>query len=307
MRTNSLTEAALLVAIFTILSLAVMYIPVISALMMLVLAVPHAVLTWRNGLKAGLVAVVASAIVLSLLMDIISAFMFVTLFALVGTVIGYCAKRYSAGKTMVAGALVGSVSFGMVVYIVELVTGMDIFSDMISVYEQSIITLGETSDSISFDTEAIKRQLELLTTYLKPAVLIIFGFMTAYINFKFFGIIGRRLKLDVQKVPSIFQWSLPRFVAVLYIFGTLIMYFTQAETTINYIGMNISIILTWPILFQGVALAIAFMDQYIKSRIFYLLLFIVIVTNSFIMQIVVILGLFDIIFDYQGWLKERGN
>jgi hypothetical protein len=85
------------------------------------------------------------------------------------------------------------------------------------------------------------------------------------------------------------------------------MYFTQAETTINYIGMNISIVLTWPILFQGVALAIAFMGQYIKSRIFYLLLFIVIVTNSFIMQIVVILGLFDIIFDYQGWLKERGN
>src|SRR6056297_639868 len=216
MKTNSLTEAALLVSIFTILSLAVMYIPVISALMMLVLAVPHAVLTWRNGLKAGLVSVIVSAIVLSLLMDIISAFMFVTLFALVGTVIGYSSKRYSTGKTMFAGAIVGSVGFGIVVFVVEIATGIDIFADMITFYEQSILSFGEASDSISFDTEAIRNQIELLTTYLKPAVLIIFGFMTAYINFKFFGTIGRRLKLDVPKVPTIFQWSFPKWVAVLY-------------------------------------------------------------------------------------------
>ncbi|MFP4456729.1 MAG: YybS family protein [Clostridia bacterium] len=307
MRTNSLTEAALLVSIFTILSLAVMYIPIISVLMMVVLSVPHAVLTWRNGLKAGLIAVVASAVVLSLFIDIISTFMFITLFALVGTVIGYCSKRYSAGKTLVAGAIVGSISFGIVVFVVEIITGLDIFADMISVYEQSIISLGEASETLSFDVEAIKRQLELLTTYLKPAVLVIFGFMTSYINFKFFGIIGRRLRIEVPEVPSIFEWSFPKWLAALYVIGTALMYFTQPETTLNYVGMNLSIVLTWPVLFQGVALVIAFIGQYIKSRLFFLLLFIMILTNSFIMQVVIILGLFDIFFDYQGWLKERRN
>lgn len=307
MKTNSLTESALLVSIFTILSLAVMYIPIISVLIMLALAVPHAVLTWRNGLKAGLIAVVASAVVLSLFIDIVSTFIFVTLFALVGTVIGYCSKRYSAGTTLVAGAVVGSVSFGLVVFVVEIITGLDMFNEMISVYEQSIISLGEKTEAFSFDVEAIKRQLELLTTYLKPAVLVIFGFMTSYINFKFFGIIGRRLRMEIPDVPSIFEWSFPKWLAAAYVLGTALMYFTQAETMLNYVGMNISIVLTWPVLFQGMALVIAFLGQYIKSRLFFFLLFIVILTNSFIMQIVIILGLFDIFFDYQGWLKERGN
>lgn len=307
MKTNSLTESALLVSVFTILSLAVMYIPVISVLIMLVLSVPHAVLTWRNGLKAGLVAVVAAAAVLSLFIDIISTFIFVTLFALVGTVIGYCSKRYSAGKTLVAGAVIGSISFGLVVFVVEIITGLDMFAEMISVYEQSIISLGESTDTFSFDVEVIKRQLELLTIYLKPAVLVIFGFMTSYINFKFFSIIGRRLRMEIPDVPSIFEWSFPKWLAAGYVIGTALMYFTQAETMLNYAGMNISIILTWPVLFQGMALVIAFIGQYIKSRLFFFLLFIVILTNSFIMQIVIILGLFDIFFDYQGWLKERGN
>jgi uncharacterized protein YybS (DUF2232 family) len=140
-----------------------------------------------------------------------------------------------------------------------------------------------------------------------PAMVLIFGFMTAYVNFLFFGIVGRRLRLDVPKTPLIYDIRLPKWLGALFIVGVALMLYGQEGTMIHYIGMNLSLLFTLPVLFQGLALAVVFMRQYIKSFLFYILLFIVVLTNPFLTQIATILGLFDIFFDYRGWLKERGN
>lgn len=307
MGTQPLTEAALLVAIFVILALGVAYLPIMSVLMLLVLSVPHAVLTWKRGLKVGLLAVVAAAIILFLFVDIVTAFMLVNLFALVGVAVGYLSKRYSAGKTLFISTLVGALSFGLVLFAVEIISGLDLIADMVSVYEQTFLAINESVGIVKLDIEAINTHLEMLATYLKPALILVFGFMVAFVNFKFFGIVGRRLELDVPRVPTLFEWRFPKWLGFGYVLGVALMYFAQEESMLNYLGMNISIILKWLLLFQGMALVMKFMRQYIKSRLFYMLLFIGILASPFIKQLVVILGLFDIFFDYQGWLEERGN
>ena len=265
MQTKKLTEASLSVTIFVILALIAFYIPAMAIIMILVLATPHAVLTWRQGLKAGLMAVVVSGMILALFLDIITAFILITLFAMVGTAIGYSAKRMTPGKVLLVGTLVGAVSFSVLLIVVMQITGIDMFGDMIKVYQEAILAVNEASNLVNLDTEALINQISLLTGYLMPAMIILFGFMTSYVNFMFFGLVGRRIGLKVPKTPLIYDISLPKWFGAVFLVGTALMIFSTSETVPYYIGMNISLLFTYPIIFQGLALAFVFMRQYIKS------------------------------------------
>ncbi len=308
MRTRTLTEASLFTAIFVVMALMSFYLPAVVYLFVLIMALPHAVLTYRHGIKVGVLSTVASILILILLMDIVVAFTVVAMFATVGVALGYGAARFSAGWTIMIGTLVGAVGFAVLLLIVTQLVGIDIYNDTINIYRETLKTAFDNGQlGTAFEFENVEQVLDLLGRTLKPAMILLIGLMLSYINYRTLQAIGTRFKIDVPKMKSLFQWRFPTWVGVVYVLGNVLVFVSAPESMIKMVGLNINFIFSIPVVLQGISLSVIFFSKYIRSKIFYLILLIVIFANQLLMKIVSILGLFDMLFNYREWVLEKGD
>ena len=307
MQTKALTEAAMMTATFIAMALMAYYIPLMSIVLFLFMGVPHALLARRQGLKTAILSLIVSALVLMMLMDIIFATASCVLFAITGIVLGACSKRYSAGRSILYAAIITAISFGILLVAVGSIMGIDIWGDVIASYRTSIELMAEGGQlGEDFDVEAITEQITRLATILKPSLILVLGFMAAYLNYRMFQQIGRRFKIEVAPIPLLFEWRFPTWVGIGYCISYMMVFFIPDTSVLYQVGLNVRTILYWPIVLQGLSLVVIFFGRYIRSKLFYVLITIVIFTNALLQSVVVLVGLFDMFFDYRGWIKEKG-
>ncbi|GEM_PF-6013299 len=307
MQTKALTEAAMMTATFIAMALMAYYIPLMSIVLFLFMGVPHALLARRQGLKTAILSLIVSALVLMMLMDIIFATASCVLFAITGIVLGACSKRYSAGRSILYAAIITAISFGILLVAVGSIMGIDIWGDVIASYRTSIELMAEGGQlGEDFDVEAITEQITRLATILKPSLILVLGFMAAYLNYRMFQQIGRRFKIEVAPMPLLFEWRFPTWVGIGYCISYMMVFFIPDTSVLYQVGLNVRTILYWPIVLQGLSLVVIFFGRYIRSKLFYVLITIVIFTNALLQSVVVLVGLFDMFFDYRGWIKEKG-
>ena len=307
MQTKALTEAAMMTATFIAMALMAYYIPLMSIVLFLFMGVPHALLARRQGLKTAILSLIVSALVLMMLMDIIFATASCVLFAITGIVLGACSKRYSAGRSILYAAIITAISFGILLVAVGSIMGIDIWGDVIASYRTSIELMAEGGQlGEDFDVEAITEQITHLATILKPSLILVLGFMAAYLNYRMFQQIGRRFKIEVAPMPLLFEWRFPTWVGIGYCISYMMVFFIPDTSVLYQVGLNVRTILYWPIVLQGLSLVVIFFGRYIRSKLFYVLITIVIFTNALLQSVVVLVGLFDMFFDYRGWIKEKG-
>jgi len=307
LQTKALTEAAMMTATFIAMALMAYYIPLMSIVLFLFMGVPHALLARRQGLKTAILSLIVSALVLMMLMDIIFATASCVLFAITGIVLGACSKRYSAGRSILYAAIITAISFGILLVAVGSIMGIDIWGDVIASYRTSIELMAEGGQlGEDFDVEAITEQITRLATILKPSLILVLGFMAAYLNYRMFQQIGRRFKIEVAPMPLLFEWRFPTWVGIGYCISYMMVFFIPDTSVLYQVGLNVRTILYWPIVLQGLSLVVIFFGRYIRSKLFYVLITIVIFTNALLQSVVVLVGLFDMFFDYRGWIKEKG-
>ena len=91
-RTRSLVEAGLLVAITVVISIFVLFVPVLGAIGSFVLPIPIAVLYIRHDFKLSLIASIVSALIVGITLGLETSLSF-ALFAIIGLILGYCFKK----------------------------------------------------------------------------------------------------------------------------------------------------------------------------------------------------------------------
>lgn len=307
MQTRALVEAAMLITIFVVFTLIAFYLP-FGVIVTLVLALPHALISYRHGWRMGVLALIAATILVFLILDPLSAISAVGLFATVGVIIGHGARVWSSGRTLLWSSMVASVVYILLILLVSQVMGFDMYAQMLGFYEEALEQAAQSYSDMGvgeLNTDSVVKAIQEMATTLKPAILLLLGFMPAYVSYRMFMILGKRLKIKIPPVPLMHEWSFPAWTGILYVIGNVLQLVLKDQAMVQMVAKNLSFIFVWPVLGQGISLIVLFLRKYFPSKLFFFFVLFMLLTSPLLSNMLILLGLFDMFFNYRGWVKER--
>jgi len=312
-KTKSVVEGALLTALTVLLSLLGIYLPVIGVFISFTWPVPIIVLGLRHGLKWSIMATVVSGILLSLLVTPIQALALVLGFGLLGIVLGEALKRdVSIGLIIWLGALASLFSKILLFAVGTLFLGINPFEQTFTMLQQSLNYSLEMYTKMGMDKQQLALLKESLTNLMKlmklifPALLVMVSILDTMINYLVSQLILSRLGYPAKKIPPFAEWRLPSWVAGGLLLGIVFLitgqhYKIEGLTTI---GLNLQGFAYILFFIQGFAIVVYYLDKLkVIGLIRWLILILLFITPLF-NQILVWLGLFDILFNYRRLPKK---
>ena len=317
--TKGLGEGAMMAALTAIFAMSGIYIPFLSVLTMLIVAVPITLVIVRNNFKIGAISSVVAGFLVATLAGPLMAVTFYIQFMSLALVYGYLFKKKAkAGKIIVAGAAISVLSTFLLLVLSFAVINVDFESQkemLLNTLDETIIIyedqglldqLSEQGVSKEEFRETMLNSLKLLFTIL-PAILIVMSVFSAAINFIVTRTILRRFKHEVSKLPPFKEWSLPWYTIWGIILGwTFYLLGDYLNLDIGiFISKNILIVFAFLVLIQGLAV-MAFLLAKLKLNNFskVALIFLLILLLRHVVVIAIVTGLFDLLLDYRKMISD---
>lgn len=301
-------EGGLLVAITVILGLVTVYVPLIGMLVEFFCAVPLAVLTTRQGTGKGLTALFVSFLLLAMLISPIPAIRLALGFGVCGVALGWCVRKNfgavrifftvlvvaSAAQVFSLGFLIAVMDVNLIDMQIEML--QESFAESFAMYE----SLGVDPQRISEGKAQVEPALQTLA-FLMPTLIMLTALINSVAVWLTAHWIFPKLQLKIPTLPPFAQWRFPVLFLYTAIIGGLGMYWgvTRGWTEIQEISLNLTVVSMLIGLLQGLALLSAIFDRYKISTFVRRLIYVILILNMFLLQLVAITGLIDMIFDYR--------
>lgn len=223
MRTQGLTEGAILAALVAMFAVATRYLPLVGIGTALLCPLPLAVLVIRHGFRVAAIASVVATLVAAMLAGPLVGLAILVSFGPMGLVLGIGARlAWPATRTVLTGALVSFVST-ILNYLGLLGGGRISLDEMAKTMERSVemsasfyARLGLSQSQI--DAVSVQmREVARLFPYLLPAMLVSGALFAAWLNYE----VGRRVldrfgyrwpplpPVRTWRVPALAIWLIP--------------------------------------------------------------------------------------------------
>ncbi|PEN99907.1 hypothetical protein CN553_08670 [Bacillus cereus] len=299
-QTKFITEGAALLAIYAILLLISMYVPILGTVVTFALPLPFILLTIRHKLSNVLVIFVAAlfvTIIVSQPMNLVKT----TMFGLIGIVLGYMYKtRKKPVEILIVGTLAYLIGF-VLIYVASIkFFNIDIMKQMQSVFSESMVQSEKIVSAIGMPIS--KEQKELLTQMndilqsLFPSILVLVSVCFSWITVIISGSVLKKLKHDIIPWPKFKDLQLPKSIVWYYVIFILLATFIKVDPT-SYLHMvfsNLYVIFALLLVLQGLTF-ISFL-AYRKgfTRGVPIISFIVCMFIPMLFPLVTILGIIDL-------------
>ncbi|MHA7107999.1 YybS family protein [Bacillus sp. C-3-6] len=299
-QTKFITEGAALLAIYAILLLISMYVPILGTVVTFALPLPFILLTIRHKLSNVLVIFVAAlfvTIIVSQPMNLVKT----TMFGLIGIVLGYMYKtRKKPVEILIAGTLAYLIGF-VLIYVASIkFFNIDIMKQMQSVFSESMVQSEKIVSAIGMPIS--KEQKELLTQMndilqsLFPSILVLVSVCFSWITVIISGSVLKKLKHDIIPWPKFKDIQLPKSIVWYYVIFILLATFIKVEPT-SYLYMifsNIYVIFALLLVLQGLTFIsfLAYRTGFTKGV--PIISFIVCMFIPMLFPLVTILGIIDL-------------
>lgn len=310
-KVKPMAEGGILAAISVIMALIGVYVPVIGLAVAFVWPLPIIVLVVRHGLRWGVLSLLVTGVLLAMLIHPLQSINMTVAFGPVGLVLGYAYRRgYGAVRSLLTGMFASTLSkiavIGLGALFLNLNLNLNPLHLQLEVMDEAFqTTQGFYRSSGLSESELAKMETDFkngmgTVRLLFPVVIVLAGMLDAYVNFIVAGRVLRRLgnEQTTQLLPFS-QWRLPLWVAYLYAFALIGMYWgPQLENELLYqVSLNANLLAGVLGFVQGLAILSYAADRIQVSIWFRVLLAVLFLTNGFFMQVVSMVGMFDIIFD----------
>ncbi|AKR12290.1 YybS family protein [Bacillus thuringiensis] len=299
-QTKFITEGAALLAIYAILLLISMYVPILGTVVTFALPLPFILLTIRHKLSNVLVVFVAAlfvTIIVSQPMNLVKTIMF----GLIGIVLGYMYKtRKKPVEILIAGTLAYLIGF-VLIYVASIkFFNIDIMKQMQSVFSESMVQSEKIVSAIGMPIS--KEQKELLTQMndilqsLFPSILVLVSVCFSWITVIISGSVLKKLKHDIIPWPKFKDIQLPKSIVWYYVIFILLATFIKVEPT-SYLHMvfsNLYVIFALLLVLQGLTFIsfLAYRKGFTKGV--PIISFIVCMFIPMLFPLVTILGIIDL-------------
>ncbi|MDX8346060.1 YybS family protein [Rossellomorea sp. YZS02] len=300
-----LTEGALMLAIFTVLMLLSLYVPLIGTLAFFVLPLPLILFSSKYSLWNSMVVLIGS-LGLSFLFGGLLALPVAFMVATTGVVIGWCVKaKVDKMRLFMAASLtlVLNIVIGFVVSILFL--GVNIIEDSLkeskAAYYSLFESLGQEPDKKLVDS--LESSIDLVQTLMPTlfvGISVVLALLFIVINFP----IMKRLGRDVPVFKPFREWKLPKSILWYYLITLVLSMILQPEKgTYAYTALiNVLYVLQSLMAVQG--LSFIYFFAHVKGWSKGILVLITIISIP-LLYLVRILGIIDLGFDLRQRLQRK--
>jgi uncharacterized protein YybS (DUF2232 family) len=308
--TRYLTEGAVLLALFAVLLLISLYIPLIGAISSFLLAVPFLIFTARHGWKQAVLFFIGS-LFLTGLFGTIMLLPMTFAFGSSGIVIGQLYKQQKNRYViLLGGTVVFSVNVVLIFVITSVFANINMLNELQIALDQSLNTSQEMLRSLgqSPNEQAVKQFEAALRTipYLLPSILVMSGFVLAFITQWIAAPILRKIRYKVEKFPPLREFRLPKSILWYYLLVMILSFFKMEQGSFLYIAvLNLATILQLLIVAQGYSLIFYYFHKKSFGKWLSILVVIITLSQPFLLQFIRILGIIDLGFDLRDQRRSR--
>jgi uncharacterized protein YybS (DUF2232 family) len=307
-RVNILTEGAILLALFTVLTLMTLYLPLIGAFLMVFLPLPFILYTVRHGIKAA-VTLMAASIFITLIVGSLFALPLTLTYALSGIVMGYFYQ-----KRQTAGALIGGTIAFLISFVVMYAASVAFFQ--IDPIEEATGSMDETIDMAKSmmaaigqeANEAAINQLEeqmKYIGYLIPSLLVSVSFIFAILSHAVTIPVLKRLKIQLVPLKPFREWKLPASIVWYYLIVSFLFFLNLDTGSFLYIAaVNLLFVLQVLLVVQGFSFIFFYSHVKNYSKAIPVTAIILSLILPILMYLVRILGIIDLAFNLRGRVKK---
>ena len=291
--TKAIVEGGMISALTVFLTLFLIFTGLVSVLAICVIPIPITILYLRQNFKISLITVLVNTIIVSLLYNPIEAAANTMVFGLVGLAFGFCLKKkYSVGKIISILGIVFSIAFfiNSAIYL-ELITNQglkDSINDMLKQYNKM-----RGNQGLNVSTEFMMK--------LVPGLIIIIGYITAYVNYLFTKVVLKRLKYKMEDMIPFTKLYVPNrigaFIVIMFLLGTILS--IKKVIIGEYLVSSSELVLLIALTIQGAAVVSYFLIN--KYNITKSVVIMIIVVSLFLQVVLVyvIMGFLDLFIDFR--------
>ncbi|WP_142346158.1 YybS family protein [Bacillus cereus] len=294
------TEGAALLAIYAMLLLISMYVPILGTVVTFALPLPFILLMIRHKLSNVLVIFVASlfvTIIVSQPMNLVKTIMF----GLIGIVLGYMYKtRKKPVEILIAGTLAYLIGF-VLIYVASIkFFNIDIMKQMQSMFSESMKQsekiVRATGMPVSKEQKELLAQMNNILQTLFPSILVLISVCFSWITLIISGSVLKKLKHDVIPWPKFKDIQLPKSIVWYYVIFILLATFIKVEPT-SYLHMvfsNLYVIFALLLVLQGLTFIAFLAHKKGFTKGVPIISFIVCMFIPMLFPLVTILGIIDL-------------
>ncbi|MGF9767826.1 YybS family protein [Bacillus albus] len=255
--TKFITEGAALLAIYAMLLLISMYVPILGTVVTFALPLPFILLTIRYRLSNAFVIFTAAlfiTVIVSQPMNLVKT----TMFGLIGIVLGYMyKKRKKPVEILMAGTLAYLIGI-MLIYVASIkFFNIDLMKQMQNMFNESMAQSEKIVNAagmpISKEQKELFAQFNDVLQTLFPSLLVMVSVCFSWITVMISGSVLRKLKHDVIHWPKFKDIQLPKSIVWYYVIFILLSTFIKVEPT-SYLHMvfsNLYVIFALLLVLQG--------------------------------------------------------
>ncbi|MDR0123270.1 YybS family protein [Bacillus pumilus] len=310
-QTKALVEGAIMISIFSVMTLFYLYVPLLSIIFFLAAPIPIILYTIRHGLKKG-IAAGAIGIVISFLIGSINGLMTAPILIAVGLGMGVFYSRRQPGNAIIAGALIYLFSF-----LISFVVSVQLFQvDIMGIAKESIEQMIPMLESVLKQSGAseqdIAKQLkqfrEIKDSALSalPVALLMLVTLTAFVNHWFVKPLIKRFVKNMPALKKFKDMRLPKSMVWYYLLTLLLMLIqTEKGSFLSLVQTSAFQILFILVLIQGFSFIFYYCHEKSISKAVPIFAIVLGVLYPPVAVIVRIIGIADIGFDLREKVKNK--
>ncbi|PHD63200.1 hypothetical protein COF57_03075 [Bacillus wiedmannii] len=298
--TKFITEGAALLAIYAMLLLISMYVPILGRVVTFALPLPFILLTIRYRLSNTFVIFTAAlfiTVIVSQPMNLVKT----TMFGLIGIVLGYMYKKQKKPiEILMAGTLAYLIGI-MLIYVASIkFFNIDLMKQMQNMLNESMAQSEKIVTAagmpISKEQKELFAQFNDVLQTLFPSLLVMVSVCFSWITVMISGSVLRKLKHDVKPWPKFKDIQLPKSIVWYYVIFILLSTFIKVEPT-SYLHMvfsNLYVIFALLLVIQGLTFIAFLAHSKGFTKGIPIISFIVCMFIPMLFPLVTILGIIDL-------------
>ncbi|WP_080843632.1 YybS family protein [Cytobacillus gottheilii] len=307
---HKLTEGAVFLAIFAVLLMITIYVPVIGAIVNFVLPVPFMMIAAKHARKDALLFFIA-AILISFITGTIFAVPVTLLFGLTGLVIGdFLREKKTRLETYIAGSLAFLLATLGIYAVSVLLMDINFVEESILVMKESMAMVKDMMAVMGQEGDELFEQLdagvEMIQTLI-PTLLIMSSFLTVFFLQLIAFPIMKRFGVEISKSKPFRELSFPKSILWYYLLAVIAsLLFQPQEGSYWFLALvNLTYILQIFMVIQGFSLVFYYSYKKGLPNAFPIIAVVLSLLLPILLYIVRLLGIIDLGFGLRQRVESR--
>ncbi|MEI4829683.1 YybS family protein [Bacillus sp. FJAT-53711] len=310
-RTRLITEGAVLLALYAVLLLASLYMPILGLICIFALPLPFLIFTIRYPLSSACI-LLGAAMLVTLIVSSPLSIVNTIMFGITGIVLGHMyKKKKSIIEILLVGTLVYLVSF-ILLYVVSVkFFNIDFIKQMEDMFKQSMEQsekfMKMAGTPVNEEQLAELKKVGNTIRLLAPTLLAMGSLFYSWITILISNRVLKRLKYTAESWPKFRDIQIPKNIVWLYVVVVLLSSFTKTEagSYLEMVFLNLSAIFSLLLLFQGFSFLAFFTNAKGYNKAILILVFVVGLFVPVLFPLVTILGIIDLGFSLRSKVQVK--